>query len=137
MTEEKREQPYGRRITDIPAGGGKGDDPYVRRSELAIIIEQAVRKTLNEYNHECIMCLRPDDVDHVRDLFTAIREVGHGDTETGIQEIRENHTLLSRYRKWSGNIGTIVITTVILAVMTVMGSTLVAGAISWIRGIKP
>ena len=137
MADDQRTQPYGRRATDHPsASDGGGDDPYVRRSELSTIIERAVRCALDQYEHTCIMCLRPDDVEHVRDLFSVIREVGHGDTETGIQEIRENHTLLARYRKWSGNVGTTVITAILLAAMAVVGSTLVAGVIGWIRGVR-
>ena len=134
MTDERREN-YGRRATDSPAG--PGDDPCVRRSELDAIITRAVRCALDQYEHTCIMCLRPDDVEHVRDLFSAIREIGHGDTEVGIKEIRENHKLMTRDRSWTGNAGTAIITAIILALMAVMGSTLVSGVVSWIRGLKP
>jgi hypothetical protein len=55
----------------------------------------------------------------------------------GIKEIRENHNLMNRYRAWTGNAGTAIITAIILALMAVMGSTLVSGVVSWVRGIKP
>lgn len=111
-------------------------DDYVRRSELDGIIRNAVRQTLDEYEHECVLSLKAGDAEHARDIFQAIRELGHGDLCDGIAELRENHSFVARYRRFTGQIGTTIITVVILAIMGVIGSTVVAGAISWIRGFK-
>lgn len=50
--------------------------------------------------------------------------------------MRENHAFVARYRKFTGHIGTTVVTVVLVAVMGVIGSALVAGGVAWVRGLK-
>ena len=111
-------------------------DAYVTRSELDDIITRAVRKALDEYKHECVLGLRPGDQDYARDIFAALRELGHGSLGDGVAEMRENHAFVARYRKFTGNIGTTAVTVILVAIIGVLGSTVVAGVISWIRGLK-
>ena len=132
MTDDQRTQQYGRLATDVH--GADGD--FVRKTDLPGIIRQAVRQALDEYEHECVLALRPGDQDYARDIFQAIRELGHGSLSDGVAEIRENHTFVARYRKFTGHIGTTVVTVVLVAIMGVIGSGLVAGGISWVKGMK-
>ena len=132
MTDDQRTQQYGRRATDVP----EADGDLVRKTDLPGIIRQAVRHALDEYEHESVLALRPGDQDYARDIFQAIRELGHGSLSDGVAEIRENHTFVARYRKFTGHIGTTVVTVIIVAIMGVIGSGLVAGGISWVKGMK-
>lgn len=50
--------------------------------------------------------------------------------------MRENHAFVARYRRFTGHIGTTLITVILVAVMGVLGSALVAGGVSWIKGMK-
>lgn len=111
-------------------------DEFVRRSELPQIIKTAVREALDEYEHECVLALRPGDQDYARDIFQALRELGHGSLGDGVAEMRENHAFVARYRKFTGHIGTTVVTVILVAIMGVIGSGLVAGVVSWARGLK-
>lgn len=113
MTDDQRTQPYGRRATDKPS-----DDLYVRRAELSAIIERAVRKTLDEYDHECIMHLKADENEHMRDLVGAIREVGDGDLRKGIVAVRDNHKFVMQCHKAASRIGW----GVIITIAVVLGS---------------
>ena len=108
----------------------------VTRAELDDIIQRAVRQAIDEYQHECGLALRPGDTEHVRDIFQALRELGHGSLGEGVTEMRENHAFVARYRKFTGHIGTTVVTVVLVAVMGVLGSALVAGGVAWVRGLK-
>lgn len=132
MTDEQRAQHYCRRATDVPGS----DIDFVRKADLPGIIRQAVRQALDEYEHECVLALRPGDQDYARDIFQAIRELGHGSLGDGVAEMRENHTFVARYRKFTGHIGTTVVTVILVAIMGVIGSGLVAGGVSWVRGLK-
>lgn len=132
MTDDQRTQRYGRRATDVP--GADGD--FIRKTDLPGIIRQAVRQALDEYEHECVLALRPGDQDYARDIFQAIRELGHGSLGDGVAEMRENHAFVTRYRKFTGHIGTTIITVILVAIMGIIGSGLVAGGISWVRGLK-
>lgn len=111
-------------------------DEFVRRLELPQIIKTAVREALDEYEHECVLALRPGDQDYARDIFQALRELGHGSLGDGVAEMRENHAFVARYRKFTGHIGTTVVTVILVAIMGVIGSGLVAGVVSWARGLK-
>ena len=132
MTDDQRTQQYVRRVTDAP--GADGD--FVKKTDLPGIIRQAVRQALDEYEHECVLALRPGDQDYARDIFQAIRELGHGSFSDGVAEMRENHTFVARYRKFTGHVGTTVVTVILVAIMGVIGSGLVAGGISWVKGMK-
>ena len=107
----------------------------VTRAELDDIIQRAVRQALDEYQHG-VLALRPGDTEHARDIFQALRELGHGSLGEGVAEMRENHAFVARYRKFTGHIGTTVVTVVLVAVMGVLGSALVAGGVAWVRGLK-
>lgn len=132
MTDDQRTQQCGRRATDAP--GADGD--FVKKTDLPGIIRQAVSQALDEYEHECVLALRPGDLDYARDIFQAIRELGHGSLSDGVAEIRENHTFVARYRKFTGHIGTTVVTIILVAIMGVIGSGLVAGGVAWVKGMK-
>lgn len=108
----------------------------VTRAELDDIIQRAVRQALDEYQHECVLALRPGDTEYARDIFAALRELGHGSLGDGVTEMRENHAFVARYRRFTGNIGTTVVTVILVAVVGVLGSALVAGWVSWIKGMK-
>ena len=107
----------------------------VTRAELDDIIQRAVRQALDEYQHG-VLALRPGDTEHARDIFQALRELGHGSLGEGVTEMRENHAFVARYRKFTGHIGTTVVTVVLVTVMGVLGSALVAGGVAWVRGLK-
>lgn len=111
-------------------------DDAITRAELDDIISRAVRQALDEYQHECVLELRPGDTEYARDIFQALRELGHGSLGDGVTEMRENHALVARYRRFTGHIGTTLITLILVAVMGVLGSALVAGGVSWLRGMK-
>ncbi len=66
-------------------------DDCVTYDELPDIVRAAVRQALEDYEHECIMHLRPEDATHMRDLVGAIKEIGDGNLPKGIVIIRENH----------------------------------------------
>ena len=122
----------------IPAGrteAGVNED-FVRRSELPQIIKTAVREALDEYEHERVLALRSGDQDYARDIFQALRELGHGSLGDGVAEMRENLAFVARYRKFTGHIGTTVVTVILVAVMGVIGSGIVAGAVAWVKGMK-
>lgn len=108
----------------------------VTRSELDDIIQRAVRQALDEYQHECVLALRPGDTAYARDIFAALRELGHGSLGDGVTEMRENHAFVARYRRFTGHIGTTLITVILVAIMGVIGSALVAGGVSWVKGMK-
>ena len=108
-------------------------DEYVKRSELPEILKTAVREALNEYQHECVLNLRNGDSEHARELFQALREIGHGNLGDGITEVRENHTFIMRYRKWACNTGGLIITVIILALAGFAGSSFISGAVSALK----
>ena len=108
-------------------------DEYVKRSELPEILKTAVREALNEYQHECILNLRTGDAEYGRELFQALREIGHGNLGDGITEVRENHTFIMRYRKWACNTGGMILTLIILAVAGFAGSSFISGTVSALK----
>ena len=69
-------------------------EKYVTYKELPDIIKDAVKQALEEYEHECIMHLKPGDSEHVRDMVGAIREIGDGDLGRGIVKVRDNHKFM-------------------------------------------
>ena len=97
-------------------------DDYVKRSELPGIIKDAVREALDEYSHKCKLDVSDADLEQAKFLFAALKEIGHGELDIGITEARENHRFLSRYRSWTGNVGTAVITFIVLGVVGVVGA---------------
>ena len=125
---ERRDAPAGgRRCSDgFTFGDGNGDD-FVRRSELDVIIRIAVRQALDEYEHECIMDLRPNDAEYVRDLMNAIREIGAGDLPKGISIVRENHKFVRSCQSAATKIGW----GVIIVVVTIMSSMGLLVASAW------
>ena len=125
VTDERREN-YGRRATDAPGG----EDPYVKKSDLPGIIRAAVRQALDEYEHECLMHLRPGDNDHIRDLIGAIREVGMGDLANGIVVVRENHKFVMQCHAAASKIGW----GVIIGITAVMGVVGIIAVGMWQQG---
>lgn len=97
-------------------------DEYVKKEDLPGIIRDAVKQALDEYQHKCRLQISDEDMDQVKFVFHAIREIGHGRVAEGVTEVRENHLFLSKYRKWTGNIGTVVVTAIILGVLGVVGT---------------
>lgn len=82
-----------------------GCEDCVSHDELAEIIRDAVRQALEEYEHECIMHLRPEDAEQMRDLVGAIKEVGDGNLSKGITTIRENHKFVKCCHAAAAKIG--------------------------------
>lgn len=113
---------------------------FIRREELPEIVKQAVQEALVEYQEKhsrgCKFNLRADDADRIRDVFRVISDAGDGNFNVGIKQLRENTTLLTRYRRVTGNIGTVVITTILVGILTVLGSVFVKGIITWINGVS-
>lgn len=97
-------------------------DDYVKRSEVQGIIKAAVREALDEYKHKCKLNVGDADLEQAKFLFAALKEIGHGELDIGITEVRDNHRFLSRYRRWTGNAGTAVITFIVLGVVGVVGA---------------
>lgn len=102
-------------------------DEFVRRSELDEIIRSAVRRTLDEYEHICILNLKAGHVDHVRDLVNAVSEVGDGDIAKGIVAVRDNHKFVMQCHAAAAKIGW----GVIIATMVVLGTLGVVAASLW------
>ena len=94
------------------------DREYVRRRELEEIIKKSVQQALSEYNHKCLLNLSDEQIREVHNIFNAIKEVGHGNPDVGVERIRENHKMLDRYCEVTGRIGTTVITAVVLVVLS-------------------
>ena len=113
------------------------DSNFITKDELNDIVEAAVadgvKRALAEYEHKCIMQLKPEDVEQVRDVFNVIREIGHGSTANGVIEIRENHVMWARYRKFTGNVGTTIFTLLLLGAAGIAGSVFVVGFIEKLR----
>lgn len=93
-------------------------DDFVKRSELEEVIRRAVLSALEEYEHECVMNLRPEDNGHMRDLVGAVREIGDGNLPKGIIVIRENHKFVASCHSAAAKIGW----GVIIATVTVIGA---------------
>ena len=111
------------------------DREYVRKDELEEIIHRAVREALGEYKHECVLHLEPDQVREVKNLFCAIKEIGHGKLDAGVERVRENHKLITRYCEVTGKVGTTVITIFVVAVLSFVGLSAVSGTVSKIKEI--
>ena len=77
----------------------------VTHEELPDIIRESVRQALEEYQHECVMHLRPEDAEQMRDLVGAIKEVGDGNLSKGITVIRENHKFVKACHCAAAKIG--------------------------------
>ena len=107
----------------------------VKKDELEKIIKDAVKSALDMYQHKCVLHLDQDQIKQVGNLFNAIKEVGDGKLEHGVEVIRDNHKLISKYVSVTGKIGTSVITTVVFIVLAFFGSSLVVGIVEWIRGV--
>jgi hypothetical protein len=110
----------------------------VRRDELDAIIKQSVREALDSYQHRCVLHLNNEQTEQVSHLFCAIKEIGHGNLEAGVKEIRDNHKLISRYCRFTGKIGTTTISFIIFGILAILGSTFVIGVVERIKAItKP
>ena len=102
-------------------------DDFVKRSELEEVIQRAVLSALEEYEHECVMNLRPEDNGHIRDLVGAVREIGDGDLGRGIIAVRENHKFVLSLHNAALKIGW----GVIILVTSVLGTLGVIAAGVW------
>lgn len=109
------------------------DREYVRKKEIEEIIKKSVRQALSEYNHKCLLNLSDAQLREVHNIFNAIKEVGHGNLDVGVERIRENHKMLARYCEVTGRVGTTVITAVVLVVLSFAGSSFVLGLIEKIN----
>ena len=109
------------------------DNEYVRKDELEDIIHRAVKSALDEYQHDCILNLGPDQAREVKNLFCAIKEIGHGKLDAGVERIRDNHKLITRYCEVTGKVGTAVITMFIVAIMSFIGLSAVSGSVAKIK----
>lgn len=101
-------------------------DGCIEREELPGIIKDAVRQALEEYEHECIMQIKPGDAEHMRDLVGAIKEIGNGSLPKGIIIVRENHKFVMACHSAATKIGWGVI---ILAVSVIGTLGLVAAGV--------
>ena len=110
------------------------DREYVRKSELQELVRLAVSAALADYQHKCIHDLEHEQIKHIDNIFTAIREIGNGDISTGVVTIRDNHKMLSRYCRITGQIGTAVISMIVISVITVAGSAFLLGVMEKIKG---
>lgn len=111
-------------------------DDYVKRSEISEIIKTTIREVLCECKDACPAGVSEEDYVHVKELLVAIKEVGNGDLGDGIIVLRENNTFIAGYRKITGNIGTTVITAVVLAVLAVVGTVFMTGVIDHLKSIS-
>ena len=107
----------------------------VKKDELEKIIKDAVKSALDMYQHKCVLHLDQDQIKQVGNLFNAIREVGDGKLEHGVEVIRDNHKLISKYVSVTGKIGTSVITAVVFIVLAFFGSSVVIGIVEKLKGI--
>lgn len=105
------------------------DREYVRCAELAAIITKTVKEVLTTYNHECVLDLDAEQLRQVGNLFSAIKEIGQGDLSIGVERIRENHKLITRYCNVTGKIGTTVITAIVVLALSFIGSSFVIGLV--------
>ena len=123
MTEFENSQNAGILCTDYR----EMDREYVRRKELEEIIKKSVQQALAEYQHKCVLNLSEGQIHEVHNIFNAIKEVGNGDLDVGVERIRDNHKMLSRYCSVTGQIGTSVITVVVMVALAFAGSSFVLG----------
>lgn len=105
------------------------DREYVRRTELDAIITKTVKEVLTTYNHECVLDLDKEQLRQVGNLFSAIKEIGQGNLSVGVERVRENHKLITRYCNVTGKIGTTVITALVVIVLSFIGSSFVIGLV--------
>lgn len=106
----------------------------VKKDELEKIIKDAVKSALDMYQHKCVLHLEQDQIKQVGNLLNAIREVGDGKLEHGVEVIRDNHKLISKYTAVTGKIGTSVITAVVFIVLGFLGSSVVIGIVEKLKG---
>ncbi|NCC83994.1 MAG: hypothetical protein EOM03_07695 [Clostridia bacterium] len=107
----------------------------VKKEELQDIIKGAVKDALDAYQHKCVLNLDSEQIRQVSNLFNAIKEVGDGQLEHGVEVIRDNHKLMSRYVTVTGKIGTTVITTVVFIILAFFGSSVVIGIVEKLKGV--
>lgn len=105
------------------------DREYVRRVELDAIITKTVKEVLTTYNHECVLDLDEEQLRQVGNLFSAIKEIGQGNLSVGVERVRENHKLITRYCNVTGKIGTTVITALVVLALSFIGSSFVIGLV--------
>lgn len=105
------------------------DREYVRRIELDAIITKTVKEVLTTYKHQCGLDLDEEQLRQVGNLFSAIKEIGQGDLSVGVERIRENHKLITRYCNVTGKIGTTVITAFVVLALSFIGSSFVIGLV--------
>lgn len=120
IRQEKRNG-YGRREEDILRAeefASKADVlACVRRDELEKLVKEAVVAALNSYQHECVMGLRPDDIEQMRDFVGAIKEVGDGSLLKAAIVVRENHKFIGTLQGAATKIGW----GVLIVVVSIMG----------------
>ena len=105
------------------------DREYVRRVELDAIITKTVKEVLTTYNHKCVLDLDEEQLRQVGNLFSAIKEIGQGNLSVGVERVRENHKLITRYCNVTGKIGTTVITALVVLALSFIGSSFVLGLV--------
>ena len=107
---------------------------FVRKAELEEIVKRAVSVALSEYKHTCVLDLDTEQVRQIDNIFSAIKEIGGGDIGRGVETVRENHKMLSRYCRVTGKIGTTVISMVVISIITVAGSAFLLGLVEKAKG---
>lgn len=105
------------------------DREYVRRAELDAIITKTVKEVLTTYQHDCVLDLDEEQLRQVGNLFSAIKEIGQGNLSVGVERVRENHKLITRYCNVTGKIGTTVITAIVVLALSFIGSSFVIGLV--------
>ena len=105
------------------------DREYVRRAELDAIITKTVKEVLTTYHHDCVLDLDEDQLRQVGNLFSAIKEIGQGNLSVGVERVRENHKLITRYCLVTGKVGTTVITAIVVLALSFIGSSFVIGMV--------
>lgn len=107
---------------------------FVRKAELEEIVKRAVSIALSEYKHTCVLDLDTEQIRQIDNIFSAIKEIGSGDIGRGVETVRDNHKMLSRYCRVTGKIGTTVISMIVISVVTVAGSAFLLGIVEKIKG---
>ena len=69
-------------------------------------VQVAVAKAMDEYDHDCVLDLEPEELKGLRKLADIASSLGeHGDIKDGISEIRDNHHFIKRFRKKVDKVG--------------------------------
>lgn len=68
-------------------------------------IDKKIQNAINNFEHECIMNIGDSDVPYIRELVTAIKEVGDGSFPKAIAIIRDNHKFLAKINAVATKVG--------------------------------